>query len=230
MIQNLLSLREEEIFKTLKALQYCNFVTIGGYAVNAYTLPRFSVDCDIVVRDKEELHKIEKILLSLNYIKRQSSSELPYSGAFLRYEKRIANTFIVSIDVLIQTISDRGTESTFSAVWVFENSSMKKLKGKTITEELKIRIIRLDALLVMKIISCRSSDIRDVFMMLPYVKDKAWVRSEVDKRYDIKERFAKILDTVESKQFRDGLFGVYGSFDQKVFEKHKKAVLGFVMN
>jgi len=58
-----LQLREKEIFETLKKIKNSNFVVIGGYAVNAYTLPRFSVDCDIVIKDRKELEKIEEALL-----------------------------------------------------------------------------------------------------------------------------------------------------------------------
>ena len=50
---DLLQIREKEIFETLKTISEFNFVLIGGYAVNAYALPRFSVDCDIVLRDKK---------------------------------------------------------------------------------------------------------------------------------------------------------------------------------
>ena len=67
---DLLQIREKEIFEVLKKIKKHQFVVIGGYAVNAYTLPRFSVDCDIVVLDKKELEKIEKTLLKEGYKKR----------------------------------------------------------------------------------------------------------------------------------------------------------------
>ena len=51
----MLQLREKEIFETLKQLKKFKFIIIGGYSVNAYTLPMFSVDCDIVIRDKNKL-------------------------------------------------------------------------------------------------------------------------------------------------------------------------------
>ena len=44
--------REKLIFELLEKLKGIDFVLIGGYAINAYTLPRFSVDCDLVVRNK----------------------------------------------------------------------------------------------------------------------------------------------------------------------------------
>lgn len=64
-----LQLREKEIFDTLKAIRKYDFVVIGGYAVNAYTFPRFSDDCDIVVREKNELAKIDKELSKLRFSK-----------------------------------------------------------------------------------------------------------------------------------------------------------------
>ena len=60
--QNLFPLREKEIFETLKKIKDSEFVLIGGYAVTSYTLPRFSVDCDIVVDDVAYSKKIGKEL------------------------------------------------------------------------------------------------------------------------------------------------------------------------
>lgn len=227
MIKDFLSLREEEIFKTLKELTDCDFVMIGGYSVNAYALPRFSVDCDIVIKDENELRKIEKILLKIGYEKETLQKEAQYSGSFSRYEKKLDNNFAVSMDVLIGNTTDRMTGAIFSADWIFENSSIKILKGKTITEELKIRIINIDALLVMKMISCRSTDIRDVFMMFPKSQNKEWIKSEIQIRYDFNDRITKIIEKISSRHFKDGLSGVYGNFDRKIFEKHKNKILSF---
>lgn len=227
MKKDLFSLREEEIFLTLKDLEKCNFVIIGGYAVNAYTLPRFSVDCDIVIKDENELQKIGKILLKRGYKKEKNEADTQYKGSFARYEKKLENSFTVSMDILIDTVADRMTEATFSAEWIFEHSSKKTLRGKTITEELKLRISDRDALLVMKMISARATDIRDVFMMLPDAEDKEWIRSEINLRYSLKNRIDTILEKVNSKQFKDGIAGVYGHIDEKLFEKHRKALLAF---
>ncbi len=225
MKKNMLSAREEEIFQTLTELRNIDFVVIGGYAVNTYTLPRFSVDCDIVIKDENELKKIEALLYKRGYQKKELNAEFQYSGSFSRYEKMLENNFSVSMDILIKIISDRMTGTTFSADWIFENSSTKILKGKTITKELKLRIIKIDALIVMKIISCRSTDIRDVFMMLPNAINKEWIKSEITLRCNLKERVNKIIEKVTSKQFKDGLSGVYGYFDSKIFEKHKNAII-----
>src|SRR3989344_5577143 len=214
-MKDLFSLREEEIFNTLKALQKCSFVIIGGYAVNVYTLPRFSVDCDIVIKEEKELKNIEKILFSIHYEKKITPENIPYSGKFFRYEKRLSNNFLVSMDLLFKSVIDRDTEVIFSAEWIFEHSSKKVLRGKTILEELKLKIINIDALIVMKIMSCRSTDIRDVFMMLPNAENKDRIISEISAKYDLNNRLSKVIETVNSKQFKDGLSGVYGKIDQK---------------
>lgn len=225
MMTGLFSLRENEIFQTLKALSDSSFVMIGGYAVNTYSLPRFSVDCDIVVKNNNQLKQIENLLLKKGYSKKLINKKAQYSSDFQRYEKKIENNFKVSIDIIINEVIDRLTGVKFKAGWIFENSEMRVLKGKTMTKELKLRIINIDALIVMKIISCRATDIRDVFMMLPHAINKEWIKSEVNLRYNLKERISKIIEKVNSKQFKDGLSGVYGNFDQTIFEKHKKAIL-----
>lgn len=218
-------LREKEIFETLKKLKGLKFVVIGGYAVNAYTFPRFSVDCDIVVKTREDLEKIEEKLMKLGYNKSKNTSETPYNGSFKRYEKEISESFTVSIDILIEKVLDRQTGSTFTGDWIFENSAIKTLRGKTITEELKLRIINLDALFVMKMLSCRSTDIRDIFLLVADIKDKKWVVNEISKRYSFEDRLERVKNEITSKQFKDGLQGVFGRLDNKIFEKHKNLIL-----
>ena len=148
-----------------------------------------------------------------------------YGSNFKRYEKYLINNFKVSLDVLVKEIFDRQTNVIFSAKWVFKNSEIKALKGKTIAGELKLMIINLDALFVMKMISCRSTDIRDLFMLAPNIKDKNWIKSEISSIYDFKNRFTKIKEKITSKEFKDGLQGVYGAIDERVFERHKKSII-----
>lgn len=217
----LMQVREREIFETLKEIKDLDFVLIGGYAVNTYTLPRFSVDCDIVVQNKDELKKIENVLSRLGYIDElKKKDNAPYHGNFERYEKKIEKDFKVNMDILVDEVIDRQTGSTFSADWIFKNSSIKTLMGKTILEKIKIRVIDIDALIVMKIISCRSTDIRDVFMLISSINNPDWVIEEISKRSNFDERLIKLIKNIESKQFKDGLQGVFGVIPEKTFEKH----------
>jgi|SRR3989344_45298 len=220
-----LQLRENKIFETLKKLKNFNFVIIGGYAVNAYVLPRFSVDCDIVIKNNKELENIERELFKLNYYKSKNSEELSYGGIFKRYENKIDKGFLVSMDILIKEVQDRQTNAIFSADWIFENSKIKILQGKTIIEELNVRVINIDALFVMKVLSCRLTDIRDIFLLVGHLENKKWVKEEISKRYSFENRLKKIKNEITSKQFKDNLQGVFGFIDPKLFEKHKKLIL-----
>jgi len=221
----MLQLREKEIFETLKMIKKYNFTVIGGYAANTYTLPRFSVDCDIAVQDKDELDKIGIELKKRGYKKETTGdADIPYAGQFARYEKTIANNFKVSIDMLVKTIFDRQTNSTFSAEWIFQNSKIIPLRGKTIDEELNLKIINIDALIVMKIISCRMTDIRDVFMLMPQAENTEWIKNEIGKRCSIQDRLKKLKSTIRSKEFRDNLQGIYGYIEERIFEKHKREI------
>jgi len=56
----MLESREELILETLQELPK-DTVLIGGYAVNAYVPPRFSIDCDLFVL--KGMDKVKKILL-----------------------------------------------------------------------------------------------------------------------------------------------------------------------
>lgn len=222
----LLQLREKEIFETLKKIKDYKFVLIGGYAVNVYTLPRFSVDCDIVVEDEQELKKIQKAVEEFGYVKKDISKlNFAYKHEFIPYEKGIGNNFKVMMDILFNNIWERRTKAMFSAKWVFENASVMSLKGKTITEELKLRIINPDALIAMKFVSCRPNDIRDVFMLIVHAENLDWIRDEIRKRCNFKEKFERVKDKITSKEFKDDLQGVYGYIDERLFDKHKKNVL-----
>ena len=125
-------------------------------------------------------------------------------------------------------IVDRQTNAAFSADWIFSNSSFKILKGKTIIEELKLRIINLDALIAMKLISCRSTDIRDIFMLILQAKNIKIIKKEVSERCNIDDRFMKLKTKITSHKFKDDLQGVYGYVDEKIFNKHKNAVLEMI--
>ncbi|MEK6834782.1 MAG: hypothetical protein AABX61_00785 [Nanoarchaeota archaeon] len=221
-----LQIREKEIFETLKKIKNIKSVIIGGYAVNPYTIPRFSVDCDIVLKDEDELKKLLKILEENGYIKKPTPKvDLPYHGDFIRYEKDVIENIDASFDILFKEVFGRNDKVSFNADWIFENSSLILLKGKTITDKIKLRVINIDALIVMKFISCRETDIRDIFMLTSKAKDPKWIKDEIIKKYNFDEKFKKIKDKIISKDFKNNLQGVYGKIDEITFERYKKALL-----
>lgn len=220
-----LQLRENEIFKALKALYGIDFVLIGGYAANAYALPRFSVDCDIVIRPGSA-RKVENALRNAGYAKAENDTDLPYHGEFVRFEKETAAGIHASVDVLVDKVHDRQSGVSFDAEWIFRNSRKRRMIGKTVNETLVLRMINPDALFVMKFVSARVTDIRDVFMMADKIGDFGLVKKEIASRVDFKRQFEKITGMITGRQFKDNLQGVYGYIDERVFEKHLKLILG----
>lgn len=221
-----LEIREREIFETLKKIKEFHFVVIGGYAVNVYTLPRFSIDCDIVVNTIDDSEKIETTLQNAGYCKTEESKlNTPYHGEFIRYEKVIEENFKVSFDILKNKIVDRQTGAVLSAEWVFEHSSEKELKGKVVPDKIRVRVPTVEALIIIKLLSCRNTDIRDIFMMIDKVKNKEFIKKEVSERANFKKQFNKLKEKIISKTFKNNLQGVFGLIQETTFNNNKEKIL-----
>ena len=92
--------REKEVFNALGALvqSKCEFAVIGGYAVNAYALPRFSVDCDLVA-SKDGALKVAHELLACGFHRVPPQKHAPYVN-FIRFEKEILPSSVAAFDIL----------------------------------------------------------------------------------------------------------------------------------
>ena len=219
-----LSLREREIFESLRELDGLKFAIIGGYAVNAYALPRFSVDCDLVMEDNKEAEKIVFLLQKRGYsLIMDSGTAENYGGAFLRMAKILGENFKASFDLLIREVRDRRTGASFSAEWIFSHSRKRRLPGKTFPEFLDARVIDIDALIVLKLTASRRADLRDVFMLLPSARDFGFIRKEVSEKTDMQKALKRAAETILSEDFKKNLGGVYGFLDERVYQRHVSA-------
>lgn len=218
---HLLSLRETDVFNALRQIGEKDFVLIGGYAVNAYSLPSFSIDCDIVVRSEKDALKIVEVLERLGYrLAEKNQSGGAYGGLFIRMDKNLENKFKVSFDILVGEVFDRQSGASFSADWVFLHAQKNRLHGKTIPDAIDLKIIALEALLVMKLISARKSDLRDVFMLLPKARQTDFVKKEIREKTGFETVAKKASETILSKNFKNNLQGVFGYLDDKLYQKH----------
>jgi hypothetical protein len=62
-------------------------------------------------------------------------------------------------------------------------------------------------------------------MLALQIKDKKWIKEEISKKYNFEERFSRLKENINSKQFKDGLQGVFGLINDELFERHKKEIL-----
>jgi len=215
-----LELREREVLSTLEKIKNFNFVLIGGYAVNSYTQPRFSVDCDLVVRDKEKADIIGDSLVKEGYNRKENNFNLPYGTDFKCFVKQI-DDIKVAFDLLISGVLDRRTNARFSADWIFENSEEREVIGKSISIRFKVRVASQEALMVMKIAASRKSDLRDVFMLAGGKIDWDFVNRWL-KEFNLKTN--RLMDYISKEDFKDSLQGVFGKVDNKLFEKGIKII------
>lgn len=213
----MLELREKEILRMLEKLKGLNFALIGGYAVNAYTQPRFSVDCDLVVLNKEDAEKIKRVLEQEGYKEKEINPDIPYSGDFLCLTRNI-EAYTVPFDVMIGSVIDRDTQLKFPAEWIFNNSKIRTLVGKANPMKIELRIADPEILVIMKLAAGRKSDLRDIFMLLERNVDVEFILSEL-KKHKLQNKLAKFREYVTSKEFRDSLQGVFGKIDDKAFNK-----------
>ena len=196
--------KENDIFEILQKFLSSNldFILVGGYAVSAFK-HRFSVDADIIVKS-EDLFKFESILRKEDF-KKTITKELEniYSSKFVRYEKEQA-----SVDILIDALASRTTNSSFGDELVFDNSIKRKIIG--IEKEITARIPIKELLIVMKLHSGRLTDFRDIAAL---AKD---TDLELIKKFlfignlkVLKENLSKLNKVVNDKNFIDSFKGVF---------------------
>lgn len=190
--------------------------------MNAYILPRFSVDCDLAVKNRKTAEKIVAMLKEAGFKEREEAKKM-YSGKFLSFQKSSGER--TTFDILIEEVFDRKTGTRISAETIFENSRKRIIYGKGSPTKIESRVADPELLLIMKAISSRKSDIRDVFMLNSIKLDKKKI-IELKKKVGMpKESVKTIKETIQSKQFKDALAGVYGNIQEKTFQATLKKTL-----
>lgn len=215
--------RENEIFNILEKLSsgHSKFIVVGGYAVSAYK-HRFSVDADIVIKEKE-LEIFEKILKNEGF-KKQQTRDLSdiYASKFVRYEKKSS---LISVDLLINALVSRTTNASFSFELLLQNSKIGKIIGAE--KEIKVRIPNKEILTAMKLHSGRLTDFRDIAALAKGTSIEKI--QQLIKRGDatpLKTNLIALNKTIKDNNFIDSFKGVFSEkkfdIDTKQLEKISK--------
>ncbi len=216
--------RENEILKTLDELSRSRvrFVLVGGYAVSALAGHRFSVDCDLVIR-QGELRQVETILASRGFSREQERSGLDkrYGGRIVRYVKRLAG-LPVSADLMVNSLVCRDTEGAWSFEHIYSNSTMANVSGSQFS--VKCRIPNRELLLSFKLHSARKTDVRDIVMLADGASWKEVPshlnRGEPNKRAESLDR---VLSDLQDPKLVSSLKGVF-SIKKEVESMIEKAL------
>ena len=171
----LMTKREEEILKIIryisektKEFAKPKLVMIGGYALRAFIkFSRYTRDCDFIVKKRngwhlDELNEIIPRDWRVEELKKREQYGFMRWLKFIRYDK---TRIKVSLDFMEGEIRGRKEEE----VILIDDEMIEKSRQTFITiAEEKIRVFVPDYsdYLIMKIISCRASDIRDIASLI----------------------------------------------------------------
>ncbi len=222
----MLDARESIIIKTLQKLPREEVVLIGGYAVNAYVPPRFSIDCDLVALGSSS--KLELLLKEDGFTK-IAEGDVSYDG-YVRYEMKNVK---VSFDLLKNSVVDRDTRIVFESELFKKHSAERTTVGRSVPTRIRIRIADPELLFAMKFVSARRQDIRDMFMLAganldwDLVTELLWAKCD---RKLMGERSRAIKRDVQSKTFRDSLHGPFGRIPKERFDLCRRRLVEFLQS
>src|SRR5271170_2288332 len=153
-------LREAEVVRLVDGIQTAApSVLIGGYAVAAYGPPRFSVDVDLVF-PATSLEPTRQWILGQGFSARltMSPSSASDSMSKLLVKKRDATA-----DLFFGGVRARESGAEIPYAWLSVRHRKKRLQLRTLTTPNPIRVVRPEALWVLKLMAGRSQDLSDLF-------------------------------------------------------------------
>jgi hypothetical protein len=229
-----MNLREEEIGRIIEQLskqtegfENPKIVMIGGYALRAFTsLSRYTRDCDFVLKkiDGWNLDKIKKLLpkdLSVEAFEKRGDYGFLRCIKLLKVNGRSAK---ISIDFMEGEVRGRMEEQVFFITEKFLQKT-KKVKIPIAKKMIEIYVSDYTDYLILKIMSARPSDIRDIATLIwkDGIPDDLEERAKkVLAHPDILEKNLKlIINDVSDERFLDSWKGTFVTteFTEKTKEK-----------
>lgn len=232
--------REQEILKAVRSISdrtegftKPKIAVIGGYALRAFIpLSRFTRDCDFALRKKDGW-SIDKLRASLPEGYSVEEEEKRESYGFMRCVKLVQHgkaKVKVSMDFMEGEIRGRAADD----VILIDEAMMEKRKFIAIPiadEPVKIAVPDYVDYFIMKIVSSRASDIRDIASLI----HENGIPSDLEKRmkqilpypnvFKAKIR-EKILPEMKKPTFIDSWKGIFGTL--KYDEHDIKTIIGLL--
>lgn len=214
--------REVEVEKILEYISKCTdgfenpkIVVIGGYALRAFTaFSRYTRDCDFVLKklDGWNLDRIQKLLLkdlSIEVFEKRGSYGFLRCIKLLKVDGRSAK---ISVDFMEGEVRGRTEEQIFFITEEFLQKATK-VKIRVAEKEVEIFVPDYADYLLLKIMSARPSDVRDVATLvwkngipngLKERAKRALAYPEI-----LKKNMALIIDDISDKRFLDSWKGTF---------------------
>ena len=229
----IMNLREEEISRIIEQLskrtdrfENPKIVLIGGYALRAFTtLSRYTRDCDFVLK-KSDGWNLDKIRKLLPKDLTTEAFEKKDSYGFLRCVKLLKEGAKISLDFMEGEVRGRTDEQIFFITEKFLQKARKveiSIAGK-MTE---VYVPDYTDYLVLKFMSARPSDIRDIATLIWKNGIPDNLKEEAKKKLAhpeiIKKNLKLIQKDISDKRFLDSWKGTFVTTE--FTEKTKEEVL-----
>ena len=227
-----MNLREEEISKIIEQLskQTDGFdrpkmILIGGYALRAFTsFSRYTRDCDFVLK-KSDGRNLDKIQQMLSKEMSAEAFEKRDSYGFLRCVKLPKAAAKISIDFMEGEVRGRTDEQVFCITEKFIQKA-KKVKITIAEKTFEMYVPDYTDYLILKLMSARPSDIRDIATLVwkngipdDLMKEvKTLSHPEI-----IEENLKLIISDISDKRFLDSWKGTFVTTE--FTEKAKEEIL-----
>jgi hypothetical protein len=227
-----MNLREEEISKIIEQLskQTDGFdrpkmILIGGYALRAFTsFSRYTRDCDFVLK-KSDGRNLDKIQQMLSKEMSAEAFEKRDSYGFLRCVKLLKAAAKISIDFMEGEVRGRTDEQVFCITEKFIQKA-KKVKITIAEKTFEMYVPDYTDYLILKLMSARPSDIRDIATLVwkngipdDLMKEvKTLSHPEI-----IEENLKLIISDISDKRFLDSWKGTFVTTE--FTEKAKEEIL-----
>jgi len=231
-----MNLREEEISRIIEQLskqtdgfENPKIVLVGDYALRAFTsLSRYTRDCDFVLKKSDgwNLDKIKKLLpkdLSVEVFEKRGSYGFLRCIRLLKVDGRSAK---ISIDFIEEEEEVRGRmeEQVFFITEKFLQKT-KKVKIPIAKKMIEIYVPDYTDYLILKIISARPSDIRDIATLIW----KNGIPDDLEERAKntlahpeiLEKNLELIITDISDKRFLDSWKGTFVTteFTEKIKEQ-----------
>jgi len=228
--------REGEILKAVKhlsgetnAFNEPEMMVIGGYALRAFIpFSRFTRDCDFAVKKRNgwNIDFLKKILpdgFSIEHEEKRGSYGFMRCVKFLRHER---SRIKVSIDFMEGEI--RGREEKDAVIIDRKMIQRREFVELVIGgEKVRIPVPCYTDYFIMKVVSCRASDIRDVAAIIlergaPESLDER-LKEVLPHPEVFDAKLNRIISEIKKKMFLDSWRGIFGT--KKYDDEDRKKVL-----
>jgi hypothetical protein len=233
---DVMNVREEEIEKLIdhfskqtNGFENPRIVTIGGYALRAFTtFSRYTRDCDFVLKKSKgwNLDRIQTLLpkdLSIETFEKRDNYGFLRCVKLLQVDSRSAK---ISIDFLEGEVRGRTDEQVFYITQEFLQKT-KKVKIPIAEKEVEIFVPDYTDYLLLKMMSARPSDIRDIATLVwrNGIPDDTEERAKKALAHPeiIRKNLKLIITDISDKRFLDSWKGTFVTTE--FTEKTKEEVL-----